>query len=36
MNGKGNKAIKTIDEEVAIETPIDRNSIFTPEITKKR
>jgi len=35
-NGKGRKTVKTIDGEVVIETPQDRNSTFTPEIIKKR
>ena len=35
-NGKGQKTVKTIDGEVVIETPQDRNSTFTPEIIKKR
>lgn len=35
-NGKGAKTLKTMDGEVTIETPQDRQSSFTPQIVKKR
>jgi transposase-like protein len=35
-NGKGVKTLKTMDGEVTIETPQDRQSSFTPQIVKKR
>lgn len=35
-NGKGIKTLKTVDGEVTIETPQDRQSSFTPQIVKKR
>jgi len=35
-NGKGTKTLKTVDGEVTIETPQDRQSSFTPQIVKKR
>jgi len=35
-NGRGVKTLKTMDGEVTIETPQDRQSSFTPQIVKKR
>jgi transposase-like protein len=35
-NGKGTKTLKTIDGEVTIDTPQDRQSSFSPQIVKKR
>ena len=35
-NGKGTKTLKTVDGEITIETPQDRQSSFTPQIVKKR
>lgn len=35
-NGKGTKTLKTVDGEITIETPHDRQSSFTPQIVKKR
>lgn len=35
-NGRGTKTLKTIDGEITIETPQDRQSSFTPQIVKKR
>lgn len=35
-NGKGTKTLKTVDGEVTIETPQDRQSSFSPQIVRKR
>lgn len=35
-NGRGTKTLKTLDGEIIIETPQDRQSSFTPQIVKKR
>lgn len=35
-NGRGSKILKTMDGEISIETPQDRQSSFTPQIVKKR
>lgn len=35
-NGRGSKTLKTMDGEISIETPQDRQSSFTPQIVKKR